>query len=228
MRGLRIGHAGPQLGAHASSFHLDGGGGSVSPQVVEITSQVAGSSLLALLFGQQDAMDAPVDSKGNSLSLLGASDYAGGLWAPFGMEAYAAGGIVGGSGHSVSVTKTSFDTREQTLILVEARGSSGLQDFSIRNRAAAGAGVGYSTDPVTVTGKALLVSAWGGDGGYGISQDASPEDGWTMIESLFLPDTSYIQAAVAVKVVMVPGDYSCVWTPVASQGAIVSLFAFQA
>lgn len=218
----------PQLGAHASSFHLDGGGGSVSPQVVEITSQAVGSSLLTPLFGQRDAMNAPVDSRGNTPGLLGDSGYAGDLWAPFGMEAYAATGISGGASHSVSVTKTSFDSREQTLILVEARGSGVLQDFSIRNRAAAGAGVGYSTDPVTTTGRALLVSAWGGDGGYGISQDAAPEAGWTMIESLFLSDTSYIQAAVAVRQVGTAGDYSCPWTPVANQGAIVSIFGFQA
>ena len=95
--------------------------------------------------------------------------------------------------------------------------------------AGAGAGVPYTSAAVTTTGSALLIAAWGGDGGVGtVNQTATPGSGWTLIESLFLGSTAYIQAAVAVKAVSAAGTYTCDWTPAEDQGAILFLAAVQA
>lgn len=216
--------AAPELGAHAADWDLEGPG--TSPQEVTLTTQASGSSLIVATFGRAANYSAPTDNKGNTLALLESSGYASGLWSGYGLEAYGVANAASGSGHTVSLTKVN-GYEESTLIAVEAKGAT-IQDTSVVNRAGAGAGVPYTSASVTITGPALLVSVWGGDGGFGISQEANPEAGWTSIESLNLPDTSYIQAHCAVKRVSAAGTYTVDWTPVANQGAIIFLAAVQA
>lgn len=120
-------------------------------------------------------------------------------------------------------------TAESTLMLVEVTGASVIQDTSIVARQRQGAGVAYSSASVTTTGPALLVSIWGGDGDTNFTdQSATPEAGFEVIESLFLGQTAYIQAACAVKRVNAAGTYTCAWTPTQNQGGIVALAAIQA
>jgi hypothetical protein len=214
------------VGGHGNDFDLEGAG--TSPQTVTIDTQPSGSTILAVTFTDPGIYGAPTDNKGNTYTLVQAqSGYYGGRWAPYGLEVYAKTDAAGGTGHAVSITK-STPTAESTLIVVEATGTT-IQSSSIVTRDGAGAGVAYASGSVTTTGPALLVAVWGGDGGVGTAdQTATPGAGWTVIDSLFLGFTAYIQAAVAVKLVEDAGTYTCDWTPVENQGAILFLAAIQA
>jgi hypothetical protein len=215
----------PSLGAHGGDWDIQWSG--TSPQTVTITTQATGSSLIVFAFSDPGIYDTPTDNKSNTFSLLESSGYHGGLWAPFTMEVYGKAGAAGGSGHAVSITKSS-PSEESTLIVIEAKGGNTIRDTSIVTRAGAGAGVAYTSGDVTTTGKALLVAAWGGDGGVGLTdQTATPGAGWQTVEALFLGGTAYIQAAVAVRHVSAAGTYSCDWTPVENQGAILFLAAVE-
>lgn len=224
-RNLVSGLLGPTLGGHGADWDNDGPG--TSPQTVTINTQAAGSSLLVFFFGNLPVDGAPTDNKGNTLTLLETSGWHGGLWAPFGLEAYGTANAAGGSSHTVSVVK-SVSTAESTLMFVEGRGAT-IQDTSIVTRAGAGDGVAYTSASVTTTGPALLVSVWSGDGGLDRpSQAANPGAGWTSIDSLNLPATPYIQSNCAVRQVSSAGTYTCDWAPVSDQGAIIFLAAVQA
>jgi hypothetical protein len=214
------------IGDHAGDWDLQGSG--TTPQSVSITSRVSGSSIICVTLGEFTNYTPPTDNKGNTLDLLQNSGYAGGLWPGFGMEVYGKASMVGGSSHATQITKNT-GTDESTLIVVEVTGTSNITSTSIVAVSAGGAGVPYSSSTVNTTGPALLVSAWGGDGDTSLTdQTCNPEIGWTMIESLFLGGTAYIQAAVAVRQVMTAGSYSVDWTPVQNQGGIVFLAALQA
>jgi hypothetical protein len=213
------------VGGYDSDFDIQDSG--TSPQAITINTQASGSSILAIAFGDATAYAAPTDNKGNTYSLLESSGYQGGLWAPYGMKAYGKANAAGGSSHTVSVVKDT-PVNESTLLVIEAKGST-IQDTSVITRAGAGDGVAYTSASVTTTGPALLVAVWSGDGYAGITDmSAAPENGWTLLESLFLTGASYIQAALAVKAVSSAGTYTVDWTPANSQGAILFLAAVQA
>lgn len=227
MSGLVIAPSGIALGNHAGDWDEDGSG--TSPTSVTINTQVSGSSLAIMTFTDPGIYTTPTENKGNSgkIQLYESSGYAGGLWAPYGMEYYGIPNAFGGSSHTFQFTKTDA-VRESTLIVVEVTGAPVIEDTSITNVAAAGAGVPYSSATVTTSGPAMLVATWGGDGGVGMpTQVVNVEDGWTMIESDFRTGIAYIQAAVAVKYVPTAGTYSVQWTPVGNQGAILALSAHQ-
>lgn len=215
------------LGGHLGDWDEDGTG--TSPATVTINSQVSGSSFAIVTLTDPGIYTTPTENKGNSskIQLYESSGYAGGLWAPYGMEYYGIPNAAGGSSHTFQFTKT--DTvRESTLIVIEAVGGPVIEDTSITNVAAAGAGVPYSSATVTTSGPALLIASWSGDGGTGLAtQQVNVEAGWDMIESDFRTGIGYIQAAVAVKYVPEAGTYSVQWTPVANQGAILALSAHQ-
>lgn len=213
------------LGDHDGDWDIQGSG--TSPQTVTLDTQAAGSSLIVVTLTDPGIYGTPTDNYSNTYSLLESSGYHGGMWSPFGMEVYGKAAAAGGSSHAVSISKSSA-SEESTLVVVEAKGTT-IQDTSIVTRAGAGAGVAYTSASVTTTGPALLIAAWGGDGGPAVTdQTATPEAGWTLVESLFLGSTSYIQAAVAVKAVSGAGTYTCGWTPTQDQGAILFLAAVQA
>jgi len=86
--------------------------------------------------------------------------------------------------------------------------------------------VQYQSASVTVSGPALLISVWGGDGDASTSdQSAAPDGAWTMIGSAFIGNMAYIQCAVAVRQVSAAGTYTCGWTPTLNQGAIIGVVA---
>lgn len=213
------------LGDHGGDWDIQGSG--TSPQTVTIDTQASGSSLIVVTLTDPGIYGTPTDNYSNTFTLLESSGYHGGLWSPFGVEVYGKASAAGGSGHAVSISKSSA-TEESTLIVIEGLGAT-IQDTSIVTRAGAGAGVAYTSASVTTTGPALLVAAWGGDGSQLLTdQTVAPEAGWTLVESLFLGATAYIQAAVAVKAVSGAGTYTVDWTPVQDQGAILFLAAIQA
>lgn len=229
MRGLRIGHSVvPRIGAHGKDFDVDAQG--TSPSTVTLDTQASGSSIIAATFGEFTRYSVGADSKGNTLSLLETSGYNGGLWPGFGLELYGKADASGGASHAVSITKLGgFEIQETTLIVAEVIGGRTIQDTSVVTRAAAGAGVPYTSAAVTVTGPAVLLAVWGGDASGNVSSmDVSPENGWTVIESDLRVSTAYIQASMAYKRVTAAGDYTCTWTPVGNQGAILAMAAVQA
>lgn len=214
----------PLLGAHDGDWDIDGSG--TSPAAITLSTQAAGSSVVAMCAGQFSTFDAPTYNS-LAMSLIHTSGYAGGLWPGYGLEIHERLRIAGGAAHALQFTKTDA-VRESSLIGVEIRNAAWRSDESIVARAAPGTGNPVTSDPVSVTGPALLVAFWSGDGGVGTTdQTATPEDGWTPVESLFLGNTAYIQSACAVREVTTPGDYTVAWTPVVNQGAILSLTAYQ-
>jgi hypothetical protein len=223
-RNLVSGRRLPSLGDHGGDWDIEGSG--TSPQVVTINTQTSGSSLVVVTFARLANYGTPTDNKGNTLTLLESSGYHGGAYPDYGMEVYGVANAAGGSSHAVTLTKTTAN-EESTLIVVEGKGTT-IQDTSIVTRAGAGAGVAYTSASVTTTGPALLIAAWGGDGNSGTNdQTATPENGWTLVESLYIGQTAYIQAGVAVKAVSGAGTYTCDWTPVENQGAILFMAAVQ-
>lgn len=214
----------PLLGDHAGDWDIDGSG--TSPASISLDTIAAGSSVVAMCAGEFATFNAPTY---NSLSMdqVHTSGYAGGLWPGYGLEIHERLRIAGGTAHALQFTKTNA-VRESSLIGVEIRNAAWRADESIVARAAPGTGNPVTSDPVSVTGPALLVAFWSGDGGVGTTdQTAAPETGWTVVESLFLGETAYIQSACAVREVTTPGDYTVAWTPVVNQGAILSLVAYQ-
>lgn len=226
-RGLRIGHTvGPLLGNHGSDFDLEAAG--TTPIGCAITTQALGSSIVIACLGRLIDFGAPTDNKGNTYSLLESSGYHGGLWSGYGMELYGKADAAGGSSHTMQFAKTGNAADEASFLAAEVKGGTVIQDSSIVTRAGAGDGVAYTSASVDTTGPALLIALWAGDGGVGVaSQTVVQEAGWEMIESLFLTNTAYIQAAMAAKRVSGAGTYTCDWAPVASQGAILGLVAVQ-
>jgi hypothetical protein len=218
--------SGPQLGVHGSDYDLDGAG--TSPSSVTFNTQASGSSLIVPTLGQFTNYNAPTDNKGNTFSLLQTSGYPGGAFPGFGMELYGVANAAGGSSHTVQFVKVISAVDETTLIAIEVKGRT-IQQSNIVTRAAAGAGVALTSSGITTTGPALLVSIWAGDGNFDLAdQTCNVEAGWTMVESLFLGNTAYVQAAAAVKSVSGAGTYTCAWTPVLNQGAIIAMVAVQA
>lgn len=227
MRRLRIGYGvGPRLGAHGAVFQKSTEG--TSPCQVSIDTQAAGSSIVAFAFGYQPGYTFSTDNKGNSYTSQGAQGYSGGQWSGFGIEAFVKANAAGGSGHVVGFTK-SAPTDESTLLVCEVVGATVKQASANVARAGAGAGVAYNSGDVVVTGPALLVCAWTGDSAGNVGSVAAyPGSGWSLLESLFLQNTSYVQAALAVRQVAAAGTYNCPWTPDINQGGAISIVAFQA
>lgn len=216
----------PDIGDSNGDWDLDGSG--TSPASVTLNTQAAGSDILAFTFGQFTNYSPPTYNGGSAMSLVHTSGYASGLWPGFGLELYSQLDVAGGSGHALSFAKPGSPTQESTLIGVEIQRGGVIKAQNVVARANAGANTPLSSGSVTTTAPALLVSVWGGDGGVGtVDQSAAPSSGWTMIESNFLGLTAYIQAACAVRKVSTPGTYTCDWTAVADQGAIISIVAIQ-
>jgi hypothetical protein len=214
-------------GAHGSDFQLHHRG--TSPSTVALgTTARSGSSLVVCQFGDLTKIHAPTDNKGNEFTLLLSSGYHAGAWKPFGMRMYAKTAAAGGPAHVVSMAKDTA-TDESTLVAIEVKGGATIRDKSVVARAAAGAGMPSASGSIVTTGPALLLALWGGDGDVDLTdQRATPEKGWTVIESRFLGRTAYIQAALAWKRVDTAGPQACTWLPAQRQGAILAMVAIQA
>ena len=223
----------PAIGVHKGTWHgQSGNDGGLTPssplQVLGLTTQASGSSIAAFLLAEVSKASAPSDNKGNSYgSPVHTSLGYGGDYPGYGLESYVKLSAAGGASHNFEFTKNAAGD-EGTLIIAEVKNAATLQDQSVVFRPKPGAGVPYQSGTVTTTGPAILLTLWGGGGGTDIaSQQADVESGWTLIESLFRANISYIQAALAWKAVGA-GVHSVAWTPVANQSAIISLLAFQA
>lgn len=212
------------IGAHGADFDIQDLG--TSPQTVTLNTTVSGSTIIVAKGGLIGGSTNPTYNGISMGTALRSSVYIGDMWSGYGLELHGLTNVSGGTGHLVSVTK-STPVNESTLMAVEIKGGLTIQDTSIVARGRAGAGVSYTSNSVVTTGPAILVAFWGGDGETITNpQSASPESGWTMLDSLFVTATSYVQMASAYKAVNA-GTHTVTWTPDANQGAVLILVAVQ-
>jgi hypothetical protein len=80
---------------------------------------------------------------------------------------------------------------------------------------------------VTTTGPATLVAFWWGDGFPHTPQSATPDGGFTLIDTNAFETDSFVQCAVAVKNVSAAGTYNVTWTSTPIQGAQLWLVAVE-
>ena len=87
--------------------------------------------------------------------------------------------------------------------------------------------VPVTSNSVTTTGPATLVAFWWGDGFPGTPQSATPNNGFTLVDTNAFETGSCVQCAVAVKNVSAAGTYNVTWTSTPIQGAQLWLVAVQ-
>ncbi len=210
----------PTLGAY-TFLAQEEANGSTPATTSAITTQTSGSSYLTLRAGYASNNTRPTDSKSNRWRHMGGAVYNG--WAGvFDAQVYIAQNGPGGSGHTVTFTKPGNAAGEITIPLVEARNGTRLVDYALVNITAGNA---LTSGSVTVTGPALLVAVWLGDGG-GLSHNATPNNSFAnFITYGSLPPNSAVQMFVASREVG-SGTYNVTWTETPDQGAILVLAAF--
>ena len=211
------------LGAHTLLGQEDGHG--ANPATTEpITTQAAGSALIAFSAGYASNPNCPTDNKANVWSQLGSPVVYNGYDGQFDVKAYVSMSARGGSDHTVSVVKTGVENGELTLPFIEVRNANVLQAVA-RNYPTAGTPL--TSGNVTTTGPATLVAVWWGDA-TGLKHSAMPDNGFTIIENFVdLPPNSAVQCVVAWREVAAAGTYNVTWTETPDQGAPLWLFAFQ-
>lgn len=224
MKFLRWGLPSPALGEH-TLLTRDENFGSNPVTSAPINTQPSSSSIIAWSMGWQNNAGAPSDNKGNAYTLLsGPNTYSSG--GPFSTQMYAKTGANGGSGHMLSFPEAGAGNTdgEITCPIVEVRYGTRVEDFSYLYHTGSGTMVATAVD---TTGPAVLLALWGGDA-FGLTHDATPSAGWTVIESyLDLGPTSGVQVALAYKIVSAPGNYGVTWTSGSDTGAALYMVAVQ-
>ena len=208
-------------GVHALSFKMDGTSGTVA--TASRTTQATGSSIVVCVGrGVVSAHAAPIDNKSSTYTQIGQSQtYSN---APTsGTACYIATNVTGGSAHVVTAPVSPSATLDKTtLAAVEVIGGGRVQDFKWNERLILQ--TPYTSLSVTTTGPATLVAVWWGDRGQSSSHFATPDNGFTVIESL-LSAGNLVQVAVATKNVATAGTYNVTWT--SNEGAQLWLIAIQ-
>ena len=212
----------PTVGVHTLYWEEEANGAdpaTTSP----INTQASGSSLVAFTAGYASNTGGPADTYSNTWTHAGTEVYTG--WSGvFDVRGYYVEVAAGGSSHTVTFQKDGQPAGEITIPFVEIKNAGELVDYA-QNYPASGSPL--TSGSVTTTGPALLVAFWWGDAG-GLTHDASPNNGFTLIEEFGdLPPNSAVQCFVAVKEVSAAGTYDVTWTETPDQGAPLWLFAFQ-
>lgn len=214
--------AAPALGQHGLSFT---GLNIVAPALVVsgMSTRTSGSTLLVCVGrGDQASSAIPTDNAGNTFVQLGtAHPYT--LYPTSGTALYACAKAQGKTGHAVSVAKPNAGD-EATMTVVEITGGGLVRDVQWREVLS---GQPITSASVTTTGPALLVAWWWGDAGVDGDKTATPDGGFTVIDSV-LAAGALVQCAAAVKQVSAAGTYNVTWTSTPQQGAQLWLVAVQA
>jgi hypothetical protein len=193
-----------------------------------MTTQASGSTIVVSIGrGDINKFVLPTDSKGNApYQQLGAIE----TYPSFKMSGtglYAFPSAVGGANFTVNTTTGTTSTGqgdEITIAAVEVVGASRIAQFAW-NEVKTASNKNTSAS-VTTTGAATLIAFWWGDGFPGnMSQDATPDSGFTRIDTNAFEMFSFVQCAVAVKNVTAAGTYNLTWTVVPDQGAQLWLVA---
>lgn len=220
--------ASQSLGANNYRADISGDAGNTDPAVVVVSGTTSGSNRVIFVGGGFAEMADPTHSIGGTITKRGTDQgFAGGLWPGFGWRAYTTPNAASGGSYTVSVDKdNAFPLGEISISVLECIGGSSFVQ-SQGNAAAAGAGVGYASPSITVSGPAVIYALWSGDA----DSPVNPKDvavsgtGWSLLQTAFISSTSYVQFAVASRIVSSAGTYSCTWTPVANQGAAMHMVA---
>lgn len=221
----------PGLGAHGLHFyHLGADQGEEPPRASNdsistplMATQRSGSTIIVSVgrgelaaFGPSAI---PTDSMGNApYQQLGqAQKYSS--W-PSGTALYAFPSANGGS--NFRVTTATDDNDEITIAAVEVVEGSKVsykwnEDLSPPN----------TSTSITTTGAATLIAFWWGDGFPGTPQQATPNNGFVVVDTNAYARDSFVQCAVAVKNVSAGGTYNVTWTSTPAQGAQLWLVAVE-
>lgn len=147
-----------------------------------------------------------------------------------GTALYTFTGARGGPGFQVT-TSTGQNAKGQldeiTIAAVEVVEGTQIQDQQWNEVVQPSTPVPVTSKSVTTTGPATLVAFWWGDGFPRTPQSASPDSGFTLIDTNAQETDSFVQCAVAVKNVPAAGTYSVTWTSTPIQGAQLWLVAVQ-
>jgi len=210
----------PGLGVHALSFHRYRVDSPPSIAAGPMATQPSGSLLIAGV-GRGDASTfaLPTDSGGNTAQQLGAM-HGYTRWPTSGTAMYTFASAAGGPDHTIRTTTTPDD--EITLAAVEVIEGTRVQ-AAAWNEVTSGP---LTSKTVTTTGPATLIAFWWGDAFAMVDQTATPDSGFTVVDSV-LAAGSLVQGAVAVKNVTAAGTYHVTWTATPAQGAQLWLVAVQ-
>jgi len=210
----------PALGAHAVAYKGQGAS-SATVMTPSLTTLASGSVLLASTGRGVDAAQAPVtDNRGNTYVQIGVAEPYH-YYPTSSTAVYAASAAAGGAGHIVTAPNSAgAPSDETTLAVVEIQNASHIQDFQWNDALSSP----YTSLSVTTTGPATLVAFWWGEGDATVTHTASPDSGFTVIDSV-LATGSLVQVAVATKNVTAAGTYSVTWA--SGEGAQLWLIAVQ-
>ncbi|MFN0038183.1 MAG: Ig-like domain-containing protein, partial [Burkholderiales bacterium] len=217
----------PTLGAHNLVF-LKLFDNLASLSTGPMNTQTSSSTILACVArGDIRLHSPPTDNMGNAYVQQGTSHpYT--RWGGSGTALYAVPSSTGGGGHVVTVNNAIDPIDEVTLAVVEVMNGGVIKQVEW-NEVTLASGNPVTSLPVTTTGPATLVAFWWGDADGTVPHDAVPNNGFNLIDSLFLPG-ALVQCAVATKNVPAAGTYDVTWTtppPTPSQGAQLWLVAVQ-
>jgi hypothetical protein len=190
-----------------------------------MSTQMSGSTILACV-GRGTSADfsssLPTDNMGNAPYIQQDIAHAYTLWKDSGTALYAFPSAVGGNGHKVQTANPSMN--EVTLAVVEVINRGVIQDVKWSEVLQASL---QTSQSVTTTGPATLVAFWWGDddGGHG-NVTATPDQGFTVIDSQLISQQA-VECVVATKDVSAAGSYNVTWTTTPVQGAQLWLVAVQ-
>jgi hypothetical protein len=228
----------PGVGAHGLSFyHLADPNQSDTTKSIStprLVTQASGSAIIVSIgrgdntrFGSAAAPVLPTDSRGNApYQQLDTMHPYEPLYPESGTAAYAFIGARGGTDFQVTAAtgqnaKGQLD--EITIAAVEVVDANRIVPARWREVTSPP----LTSASVTTGGPATLVAFWWGDGFPGTPQSATPDSGFTLIDSNTSATNSFVQCAVAVRNVTDAGTYSLTWTATPEQGAQMWLIAVE-
>jgi len=213
-------HAAPTLGAHGLSFYRFNASSPTSISTPAMSTHDGSTLVVSIGRGDISAFALPTDSFGNTPYAQRDTTHAYHYWPTSGTALYTFVGAHGGANFRVTTTTPSAD--EITIAAVEVLGGTSVVSSSW-NDDTSGAGVSGN---VTTTGPATLVAFWWGEADGSMTNTATPDGGFVVVDSV-LEMGSLVQCAVAVRSVAVAGTYHVTWTATPSQAAQLWLVAVQ-
>jgi hypothetical protein len=213
----------PTLGAHGLAFKNDGPTGSSVTVQLGATQASRSTILVCVGRGIISSHRVPTDNKGNSYSQLENTHAYVPRWPNSGTALYASALSTGGAAHAVTVNNSTTPTDEMTAAVVEVRNGGSIS--VVWNEVQSGDPV--QSLSITTAGPATLVAFWWGDADGSVAHNATPGNGFTLIDAV-LAAGSLVQCAVATREVQGAGTYNVAWTATPQQGAQLWLVAVQA
>ncbi|HEX2686213.1 MAG TPA: hypothetical protein VHN14_06325 [Kofleriaceae bacterium] len=221
----------PRLGAHGLNFyHLATSTASSITTPIMATQSSGSTIVVGVGRGDNTKFTLPTDNKANTpYQQQGQVQAYIPLYPESGTAVYAFTSAKGGPDFRVSTTNgtnTKGQYDEVTLAAVEVIDGRRIQAFEWNEPTSAP----VTSKSITTTGPATLIAFWWGDGYFynpPLSQAATPNNGFTVIESNTQELNSFVQCTVAAKNVAAAGTYNVTWTATPAQGAQLWLIAVQ-